>query len=180
MTDEKEKQAEQAGQAAQAEAPAAQLGIQRIYVKDISFEAPNSPKVFSEEWKPTVDIQLNNNARTLEANVHEVVLAVTVTVKFSDKTVYLVEVHQAGIFNITGVPDQHLPAMAATVCPNILFPYAREAISDLVTRGGFPQLLLAPVNFDALYSQEMQRQQQAADGSETAPAAEDTTEQVKH
>jgi preprotein translocase subunit SecB len=180
MTDENEKQAEQAEAAAQAEVPSAQLGIQKIYVKDVSFEAPNSPKVFTEEWKPTVDIQLNNNARTLEKNVHEVVLAITVTVKFADKTVYLVEVHQAGIFNISGVPEQHLPAMAATVCPNILFPYAREAISDLVTRGGFPQLLLAPVNFDALYSQEMQRQQAAAAGSEATPAVEDAAEQVKH
>ncbi len=177
MTDKKQEKQEAAQQT---EATTAQLAISKIYVKDISFEAPNSPKVFTEEWKPTVDIQLNNNAQTLEKNTHEVVLAITVTVKFEDKTVYLVEVHQAGIFNISGVPEQHLPAMAATVCPNILFPYAREAISDIVTRGGFPQLLLAPVNFEALYSQEMQRQQAAAAAGADAATSEDAAEQVKH
>ncbi len=169
MTDNKEEAA------AQQEPLNAQLAIHKIYVKDVSFEAPNSPQVFQEDWKPTVDIQLHNDARTLEQNTHEVVLRVTVTVKFEERTVYLVEVHQAGIFNITGVPEQHLPAMAATVCPNILFPYAREAISDIVTRGGFPQLLLAPVNFEALYAQEMQRQQAAA-----ASGEQEAEGQVKH
>src|ERR671918_559597 len=128
---------------------AGQLAIQKIYAKDISFEAPNSPQVFLGEWKPQVDVQ-------------EVVLTVTITVQSESKTSYLVEVQQAGIFSITGFPPQHLAAVLATLCPNILFPYAREAVSDLVTRGGFPQLLLAPVNFDTLYAQELQHQQKAA------------------
>jgi preprotein translocase subunit SecB len=136
-----------------------QLAIQKIYVKDASFEAPGSPQTFLEEWKPNVDIQLNNRANPVGQDVHEVVLTVTVTVKTETKAIYLVEVQQAGIFTIGGFADQHLAAILATVCPNILFPYVREVISDLVVRGGFPPLLLAPVNFDALYAQELQRQQ---------------------
>jgi preprotein translocase subunit SecB len=141
---------------------AGQLAIQKIYAKDISFEAPNSPQVFLGEWKPQVDVQLANHTTSLGNDVHEVVLTVTITVQSESKTSYLVEVQQAGIFSITGFPPQHLAAVLATLCPNILFPYAREAVSDLVTRGGFPQLLLAPVNFDTLYAQELQHQQKAA------------------
>ena len=137
-----------------------QLAIQKIYVKDVSFEAPNSPQVFLSEWKPQVDVQLANRATSLGNEVHEVVLTVTITVQSEGKTSYLVEVQQAGIFNISGFPPQHLSTVLATVCPNILFPFAREAVSDLVTRGGFPQLLLAPVNFDLLYAQELQRQRE--------------------
>jgi preprotein translocase subunit SecB len=143
-----------------------QLAIQKIYIKDVSFEAPNSPQVFLNEWKPQVEVQLANHALPLGNEVHEVVLTVTVTVQSTvqseDKTSYLVEVQQAGIFNISGFPPPHLSTVLATVCPNILFPFAREAISDLVTRGGFPQLLLAPVNFELLYAQELQRQQEAS------------------
>jgi preprotein translocase subunit SecB len=135
-----------------------QLAIQKIYIKDVSFEAPHSPQVFMQEWKPNVDIQLTNRATSLGNDMHEVVLTITVTVRFADKTIYLVEVQQAGIFTIKGFPAQSLSVVLATVCPNILFPFAREAVSDLVTRGGFPQLLLAPVNFEALYAQELQRQ----------------------
>jgi preprotein translocase subunit SecB len=141
---------------------AGQLAIQKIYAKDISFEAPNSPQVFLGEWKPQVDVQLANHTTSLGNDAHEVVLTVTITVQSESKTSYLVEVQQAGIFSITGFPPQHLAAVLATLCPNILFPYAREAVSDLVTRGGFPQLLLAPVNFDTLYAQELQHQQKAA------------------
>jgi preprotein translocase subunit SecB len=141
---------------------AGQLAIQKIYAKDISFEAPNSPQVFLGEWKPHVDVQLANHTTSLGNDVHEVVLTVTITVQSESKTSYLVEVQQAGIFSITGFPPQHLAAVLATLCPNILFPYAREAVSDLVTRGGFPQFLLAPVNFDTLYAQELQHQQKAA------------------
>ncbi|MGQ0658827.1 MAG: protein-export chaperone SecB [Chromatiales bacterium] len=138
-----------------------QLGIQKIYVKDLSYEAPGTPQVFREEWKPGVDIQLANKATPLGNDLYEVVLAVTVTVRSGEKTAFLVEVHQAGIFNIGGFPEQHLAAVLATVCPNILFPYVREAVSDVVAKAGFPQLLLAPVNFDALYAQELQRQRAA-------------------
>lgn len=140
-----------------------QLGIHKIYVKDLSFEAPNTPQVFNEKLNPTVDIHFSNETSALGDNHHHVVLAVTVEVKQDDKTIYLVEVHQAGIFNISGFPEQHMPAILATACPNILFPFAREAVSDIVTRGGFPQLLLAPVNFDLLYAQEMQRRREGDD-----------------
>lgn len=138
-----------------------QLAIQKIYVKDLSFEAPNTPSVFTTQLNPTVDINFSTETTDLGENQHEVNLSVTVTVKQDDKAVYLVEVKQAGIFTITGFPSEHMPAILATACPNILFPYAREVISDVVTKGGFPQLLLSPVNFDMLYAQESQRRQQA-------------------
>lgn len=140
---------------------AGQLAIQKIYVKDLSFEAPNTPAVFTEKLNPSVDIHFANETKDLGENQHEVVLSVTVTVKQDDRSVYLIEVQQAGIFTISGFPTEHLPAILATACPNILFPYAREAVSDIVTKGGFPQILLAPVNFDMLYAQELQRRQQA-------------------
>ncbi|MDP6184505.1 MAG: protein-export chaperone SecB [Gammaproteobacteria bacterium] len=137
-----------------------QLGIQKIYVKDLSFEAPNTPTVFTEKLNPTVDIHFSNETKDLGDAQHEVVLSVTVTVKQDDRSVYLVEVQQAGIFTISGFPVEHLPAILATACPNILFPYAREVVSDIATKGGFPQILLAPVNFEMLYAQELRRRQQ--------------------
>ena len=140
-----------------------QLAIQKIYVKDFSFESPNSPAVFTEQLNPSVDVHFGNETKDLGDNNHEVVLTVTVTVKVEDRNIYLVEVAQAGIFTIAGFPEDHLAPILATACPNILFPYAREAISDVVTKGGFPQLLLSPVNFDMLYAQELQRRQQAGE-----------------
>ena len=137
-----------------------QLAIQKIYVKDLSFEAPNTPAVFTEKLNPTVDIHFSNETRDLGEDQHEVVLTVTVTVKQGERNVYLAEVKQAAIFTISGFPLEHLPAILATACPNILFPYAREVVSDVVTKGGFPQILLAPVNFDMLYAQELQRREQ--------------------
>ncbi|MEJ2142254.1 MAG: protein-export chaperone SecB [Gammaproteobacteria bacterium] len=136
-----------------------QFAIQKIYIKDISFESPNSPAVFTEEWQPESNLELNTNGKKLEDNIYEVVLSLTVTVKNNDKVAHLVEIQQCGIFNIAGFNDNDLSNMLGAFCPNILFPYAREAISDLVTRGGFPQLLLAPVNFDALYAQHLQQMQ---------------------
>lgn len=145
-----------------AEAPVGQMGIQKIYVKDLSFEAPNAPQVFTEQLSPSLDLQFANAASRLAENVHEVVLTVTCTVQQEGRTIYLVEVQQAGIFNVTGFTDEQLGVLLATACPNILFPFAREAVCDVVVRGGFPQLLLAPVNFDALYAQEMERRREAA------------------
>ena len=142
-------------------APEKQFSIQKIYTKDMSFETPNSPKIFTEKWEPAVDFNLSSTVSPLENFLYEVALTVTITVKSEDKVAYLVEVNQAGIFTIFGFSDQELGPMVGSFCPNILFPYAREAISDLVTKGGFPQLLLAPVNFDALYAQHLQAQQQA-------------------
>ena len=138
-----------------------QFSIQKIYTKDMSFETPNSPKIFTEKWEPTVDFNLASNVQPLENGLYEVALTVTITVKSEDKTAYLVEVNQAGIFTLAGFSDEELGPMVGSFCPNILFPYAREAVSDLVAKGGFPQLLLAPVNFDALYAQHIQAQQQA-------------------
>jgi len=133
----------------------AQFEIQRIYTKDISFEAPNTPHTFVEEWKPEVQLNLETKSNRIQENMHEVILSVTATVTTSKKSAFLVEVHQAGIFLIKGIPSDQLRQMLGSFCPNILFPYAREVISDVVVRGGFPQLLLAPVNFDALYAQHM-------------------------
>jgi len=141
------------------------FAIQKIYIKDISFEAPNSPACFTEQWEPQVNLDLNTNAQGVAEHAYEVVLALTVTVANGDKTAYLVEVQQAGIFHLEEFPDSLLRAMLGSFCPNILFPYAREAVSDIVTRGGFPQLLLNPINFDALYEQHLQQQAQQADTS---------------
>jgi preprotein translocase subunit SecB len=143
-----------------------QFLMQKIYLKDISFETPNSPEVFMEEWKPEVNVELGSAGKAVGEGVHEVVLSVTVTAKLGDKTAYLAEVHQAGIFTVKGFPEEEAKHMLGSYCLAVLFPYAREAISDLVTKGGFPQLLLAPVNFDALYAQHLQREQQAAAGGD--------------
>lgn len=139
-----------------------QLAIQKIYLKDVSFEAPNSPAVFTGDLNPSADVHFANKTTALDDDNHEVVLTVTVKVQQDSQSIYLVEVQQAGIFTIRGFPEQHLPAILATACPNSLFPFAREAICDLVVKGGFPQLLLAPVNFEVLYAQELQRRQGSA------------------
>ena len=131
-----------------------QFSIQKVYAKDISFETPHSPDIFSAEWDPVVNMQLSSESLKINEDLTEVVLTVTVTTKLGEKTAYLVEIHIAGIFLIKDFPEEVIEHMAATVCPNILFPFAREMISDLVTRGGFPQLLLTPVNFEALYAQQ--------------------------
>ena len=143
-----------------------QFTIQKIYTKDMSFETPNSPKIFTEKWEPAVEFNLGTHVDTLENSLYEVVLTVTITVKIGDASAYLVEVNQAGIFTLAGFSDQEMGPMVGSFCPNILFPYAREAISDLVIKGGFPQLLLAPVNFDVLYAQHLQQAQQPT-GSDT-------------
>ncbi len=135
-----------------------QFEIQRIYVKDISFEAPNTPHTFVEEWKPEVSLNLETKSSRVQDNLHEVVLSITATVSSSKKNAFLIEVHQAGVFMINGFPADQLHQMLGSFCPNILFPYAREIVSDMVVRGGFPQLILAPVNFDALYTQHMEKQ----------------------
>ncbi|MFZ2314943.1 MAG: protein-export chaperone SecB [Gammaproteobacteria bacterium] len=137
---------------------APQFDIQRIFVKDISFESPNTPQTFLEEWKPEVALNLETKSNRIDDNLHEVILSITATVSSSKKTAFLIEVHQAGVFMINGFPNDQLHQMLGSFCPNILFPYAREVVSDIVVRGGFPQLILAPVNFDALYAQHMEQQ----------------------
>ncbi len=130
-----------------------QFVLQRIYVKGLSFEAPSTPAVFALKGKPNVHVELNTKAEKSEGELYEVVLSVTVTVKSEKKLVYSVEVEQAGLFHVHGIPEDQLGPILGSHCPNILFPYAREAVSDLIARGGFSQFLLAPVNFEALYAQ---------------------------
>lgn len=131
-----------------------ELLIQRIYMKDMSFEAPNAPEVFQNQWEPELGLDLHTNHKKLEEHVYEVVLDVTATVKNKGKTAFLAEVKQAGIFTIKGTSEEQLDHLLGSYCPNLLYPYAREAITAQVTKGSFPQLVLAPVNFDALYMQQ--------------------------
>jgi preprotein translocase subunit SecB len=131
------------------------FGIVRVYLKDVSFETPNSPEVFRQDFKPDVNLQLNTSVNKLEDSLYEVVLNVTVTSKQGDKTGFLVEVQQAGIFELKGYDEAQKGSVLGAYCPNTLYPFAREAVSDLVVKGGFPQLLLSPINFDALYTQKM-------------------------
>lgn len=144
-----------------------QFAIQKLYTKDISFETPNSPQVFTQKWEPSLDLNLGTHVEPLENSMYEVILKITVTVKIGESTAYLVEVAQAGIFSIAGFSEQEMGPMMGSFCPNILFPYAREVISDLVNKGGFPQLILAPVNFDALYMQHLQQSQAENEGAPT-------------
>lgn len=134
-----------------------QFAIQRIYTKDLSFESPNAPDIFRGEWKPENELSLNTKVNRLGDQIYEVVLTVTVNVKVGDKTAFIAEVHQAGIFTLNGFPEQELGAMLGAYCPNLLFPYAREVVSDLVTKGSFPQLVLQHVSFDALFAQHQQK-----------------------
>lgn len=134
------------------------FGIEKLYVKDLSVEVPNAPEIFLEQEAPEVQIHLGSNGRPVGEGVFEVVLTVTVTAKVGEKTVFLVEVGQAGIFRIVNVPEDQVQPLIAVACPNILFPYAREAVSDAVTRAGFQPIVLQPVNFEAMYMQRLQEQ----------------------
>lgn len=131
--------------------------IQKIYIKDISFETPNSPKIFTEKWNPKTDvhIQTENSKLDEENDIYEVCIAVTVTATQEETTAFLVEIKQAGIFLIQNFPNEQIGQLLGSYCPNILFPFARESISELISKGGFPQLLLNPVNFEALYQQHL-------------------------
>jgi preprotein translocase subunit SecB len=138
------------------------FGIEKLYVKDASLEVPNAPQVFTDRTAPQVSVELANAAQKLDEGVFEVSIKVTVTAKIGEKVAFLVEVTQAGVFAIRNVPEENLEMIAAVTCPNILFPYAREAVSDLVTRAGFAPVLLNPINFEALYMQQKQQAQNAA------------------
>lgn len=160
------------GQDQQPQGPA--FALQRIYLKDASFESPRSPTVFQSQWAPKISFNLSSKSARIGEGVYEVVLTITVEAKVEENAAFLAEVHQAGIFTANGLNDSDLEHVLAAVCPNILFPYARESIDSLVVKGSFPPVALAPVNFDALYLQSKQRQaegnQQAAPqaGGETA------------
>ncbi len=151
--------------AQQADDQQPQFALQRIYIKDLSFESPKAPGIFKGQWQPEVNLDLNtSNTQLQEDGMFEVVLSLTATVKHGEEVAFVAEVQQAGIFLISGMNEADLHRTLGAFCPNLLFPYARETIDSLVTRGSFPALMLAPVNFDALYAQAMQQAaEQAAD-----------------
>jgi len=156
--------------AEQEQATEKQLAISKIYIKDFSFESPQTPLVFkSGEWKPQTNLNLRSAHTAVEESIHEVVLTITVEAKEDDKTLFLVELQQAGLFEIAGYEGEELAAIVGSFCPNILFPYAREAIAATIQKGGFPEFVLQPINFDALYMQSKQQQQQQAEAVD-APA----------
>ncbi|MDE2091112.1 MAG: protein-export chaperone SecB [Gammaproteobacteria bacterium] len=137
------------------EAAGKQVALQRIYIRDCSFESPRAPAVFATAINPEVKVNMRSDANKLGDDNFEVVLTITVEAQAESRSIFLVEVHQAGLFNIHGFNDQELAALLGSYCPNILFPYAREAVSDLVQKGSMPTLLLQPVNFDAIYMQSI-------------------------
>jgi preprotein translocase subunit SecB len=139
---------------------------QKIYLKDVSFESPNSPGIFTIDWKPNVDLEIDSKSAVLADDLHEVVMTLTVTVKVGENTAFLAEVHQAGIFVMRGLDTAELHRAQHVFCMRMLYPYASAALTDIVTKGGFPQLLLAPVNFDGLYAQRQQAAAAPADASE--------------
>ena len=140
--------------------PQQHFEIQKVYIKDVSLETPNSPLIFTEQWQPQTEVRLETAGTPLTEDLFESVLTLTMTAKLGERTAYLVEVQQAGLFTLRGFEEAQLGHMLHSFCPNILFPFAREALADLVGKGGFPPLLLNPINFDALYMQRMQQQQQ--------------------
>src|SRR6478672_4989907 len=144
--------------------------VEKVYVKDVSFEAPGAPQVFNEAGQPQLQMNLNQRVQRLNETAFEVVLGVTLTCTVGDnKTAYLAEVQQAGVFGLAGFDDQTLDAMLGTHCPNVLYPYARQVISELITAGGFPPFLLQPINFDALYAEGLrQRTAQQGQGGDLA------------
>ncbi|MBX3712155.1 MAG: protein-export chaperone SecB [Lysobacter sp.] len=146
------------------------FAVEKIYVKDVSFEAPGAPQVFTEQGQPNLEMNLNQRVQRVADNLFEVELGVTLSCKLAEKTIYLVEVRQAGLFGLGGFDDQTLDAMLGVHCPNILYPYARQAVSDLITAGGFPPFLLQPINFEALYAEGIRQRaaQQDLAGTETA------------
>jgi preprotein translocase subunit SecB len=145
-----------------------QFLVQRIYTKDISFEAPNTPQLFQENWSPEINVGLGSEVNKVNEELLELVLKVSVEAKHEDKTVFLVEIQQAGLFAIQGFNEQEADALMGVAAPNVLFPYAREVVSDLVTRGSFPQFVLQPVNFEAIYAQQRQAKAAQATDSHTA------------
>ena len=162
-----EEQAAAAGQQ-----PQQQFAMQRIYSKDLSFESPATPGVFKKQWQPKINVDLNTKSDAIDdQGNYEVVLTITITANIEEETAFLVEVQQAGIFMIAGFEGEELRRILGTAAPNILFPYARENIDSVCVKGGFPPIMLAPVNFDALYQQALQQAQQNAQaqaGGETA------------
>ena len=153
-------------------APQAQFTVEKIYVKDVSFEAPNAPQIFQEQGQPQLNMSLNQKVARLNDAVFEVVLGVTLTCTLGEKTVYLAEVQQAGIFGLGGFDDRTLDMMLGTYCPNVLFPYVRQSISELIVAGGFPPFYLQPINFEGLYAEGLRRRAEQASQSGSIAMAE--------
>ena len=137
------------------------FNVEKLYVRDLSVEVPNAPSVFLEQTQPQIEVQLNTQSNALSADVYETRITVTITAKVEEKNLFLVECTQAGIFRVMGVPEEQMPMVLGIGCPNIVFPYLRETVSDVVIRAGFPPLLLNPVNFEAMFMQQQAQQQQA-------------------
>ena len=139
------------------------VSIKKIYLKDTSFETPNTPQIFTEEFQPEVSVHLQNAATSVAEHLFEVVLNITITTKIKDKTAYLIEVQQAGLFEVQGMDKALLARFLGTYCPHMLFPYLRQTIDDMLMKGGFPAFLLTPVDFDAIYEEQLQQQQKSAE-----------------
>jgi preprotein translocase subunit SecB len=150
------------------DAPNREFALQRVYTKDVSFETPKTPGIFQQEWKPETKVNLNTEVEKLGDGVYEVCLTVTVTTTLGEETAYLAEAKQAGIFTINGFSDQERGPLLGAYCPSQLFPYVREVLSDLIMKGSFPQMVLQPVNFDALYAQHQQEVAKQAQGATEA------------
>jgi preprotein translocase subunit SecB len=158
-------------QNAQQQTPQTSFAIQKIYLKDISFETPLGLEVFTKTWAPNVQQDLNVQVNQVDANLHEVILLLTLTARIEDKVVFLVEIKQAGLFAISGLEGIQLSHAINTLCPQILFPYAREAIDSILMRGAFPPLMLAPINFEAVFAQAVMIAQQQAEAGEKNSSA---------
>ena len=152
------------------EPQAASFQIEKIYVKDLSLEIPHAPQVFAEQVQPQIDVQIQSGESRFRDDFWEVTLSVTVTARAGERTVFLAEAVQAGLFALRNIPESDMGPVLGIACPTVLFPYARETISDLITRGGFPPLLLTPISFEQLYVQRLQQQQeQAANPQQASP-----------
>ena len=156
------------GAVAPAEAAGPAFTVEKIYVKDVSFEVPGSPAIYAEPAQPELQLNLNQRVQRLNENAFEVVLGVTLTCKAGEKVAYVAEVQQAGVFGLVGLEPQAIDALLGTQCPNILFPYVRQLLSDLIQAGGFPPFFLQPINFDGLYAETLRQRAAQAEGSELA------------
>jgi preprotein translocase subunit SecB len=148
---------------------AAQFNVQKLYLKNVSFESPNSPMIFQEQAMPQLQLNLNQKVSRFDDDMYEVVLSITVTCTINEKTAYLAEVDQAGVFGLTGFDEAGLDMMLGSHCPNVLFPYARQAIGDLISNGGFPPFLMQPLNFEGIYAEQLRRRMDEAQSAQQPP-----------
>lgn len=158
------------------EQPQPGFAMEKVYIKDLSFESPNSPVIFTKQWQPKVKMDLNTKHTVIDQNVHEVAVTITLTVTVEDMTAFIVEVQQAGIFRISGLEGLQYHHAVGAVCPNLIFPYLRETIDSTVVKGGFQPIMLAPVNFDAMFAQALQKKQQQEAEAASAEAKDSTVQ----